>query len=195
MTHPAILEAIRSENNPCFEAESKCETDKSEGFADNTSVATIFNFDSLSALKTILLNFATFSGLKCNMEKTSIMQIGSIVPVPDQVRDLGFSLCEETKILGMTISADPVRWNTNFENILTNIRKKIEFWNRFYLTLPGRICVIKSLLISPLSHLGSFLMPPKPMLNVIQKTLDTFAKGKLNIAISKITVPVESGGG
>ncbi len=167
MPHPAILEAIRSENNPCFEAESKCETDKAEGFADDTSVATIFNFESLNALKTILLNFATFSGLKCNMEKTSIMQIGTIVPVPDQVRDLGFSLCDETKILGMTISADPARWNTNFENILTNIRKKIEFWNRFYLTLPGRICVIKSLLISPLSHLGSFLMPPKPMLNTI----------------------------
>jgi hypothetical protein len=37
-------------------------------------------------------------------------------------------------------------------------------------------------------------MPPKPMLNAIQKTLDTFAKGKLNIAMSKITVPVESGG-
>jgi hypothetical protein len=69
----------------------------------------------------------------------------------------------------MTISAEPARWNTNFENILTNIRKKIEFWNRFYLTLPGRICVIKSLLISRLSHLGSFLMPTKPMLNNIQK--------------------------
>jgi hypothetical protein len=174
--------------------ESKCETDKAEGFADDTSVATIFNFDSLNALKTILLNFATFSGLKCNMEKTSIMQIGTIVQVPDQVRDLGFSLCDETKILGMTISADPARWNTNFENILTNIRKKIEFWYRFYLTIPGRICVIKSLLISPLSHLGSFLMPPKPMLNTIQKTIDTFAKGKINIAVSKITVPVESGG-
>jgi hypothetical protein len=32
MPHPAILEAIRSENNPCFETESKCETDKAEGF-------------------------------------------------------------------------------------------------------------------------------------------------------------------
>ncbi len=194
MPHPAILEAIRSENNPCFATESKCETDKAEGFADNTSVATIFSFDSLNALKIILQNFAAFSGLKCNMEKTSIMQIGSITPVPEQVRDLGFSLCGETKILGMTIFAEPARWNTNFQTILANIRKKIEFWNRFNLTLPGRICVIKSLLISPLSHLESFLMPTKPLLNNIQKTLDTFAKGKLNIVASKITVPVESGG-
>jgi len=194
MPHPAIFDAIRSENNPCFESESKCETDKAEGFADDTSVATIFSFDSLNSLKIILERFATFSGLKCNMEKTSIMQIGNITPVPDQVRDLGFSLCDETKILGMNISAEPDRWNTNFETILTNIRKKIEFWNRFNLTLPGRICVIKSLLISPLSHLGSFLMPTKPMLNTIQKTLDSFAKGKLNVAVSKITVPVEAGG-
>jgi len=97
MPHPVIFEAIRSENNPCFETESKCETDKAEGFADDTSVATIFNFDSLNALKTILLNFATFSGLKCNMEKTTIMQIGNIIPVPDQVRDLGFLSVERQK--------------------------------------------------------------------------------------------------
>ncbi len=134
MPHPAIFDAIRSENNPCFESESKCETDKAEGFADDTSVATIFSFDSLDSLKIILERFATFSGLKCNMEKTSIMQIGNIIPVPDQVRDLVFSLCDETKILGMNISAEPDRWNTNFESILTNIRKKIEFWNRFNLT-------------------------------------------------------------
>ncbi len=186
MPHPSIVEAIDSENNPSLATESKCETDKAEGFAADTSVATIFCFDSLK--------LCDLFRSKVQHGKTSILQIGSIVPVPEQVRDIGFSLCGETKILGMTISADPARWNTNFETILSNIRKKIDFWNRFNLTVPGRICVIKSLLISPLSHLGSFLMPPKPILNNIQKTLDNFAKGKLNISASKITVPVEAGG-
>jgi hypothetical protein len=128
------------------------------------------------------------------MDKTAIMQIGRIIPVPDQVRNLGFALCTETKILGMDISADPALWMRNFDTILSNIRKKITFWERFCLSLPDRICVIKSLLISPLSHLGSFMMPSKPLLNNIQKALDNFAKGKLNISVSKITISVEAGG-
>ncbi len=169
-------------------------TDKAEGFADDTSVATLFEHDSLLALKNVLVNFPSFSGLRCNMEKRAILQIGRIIPVPDQVRDLGFTLCTETKVLGMNISADPALWMGNFDNILSNIRKKITFWDRFSLSLPGRICVIKSLLISPLSHLGSFLMPSKPLLNNIQKALDNFAKGKLNVSVSKITISVEAGG-
>ncbi len=192
--HPSINEAIEFENNPRFGAESNCATDKAEGFADDTSVATLFEHDSLLALKNVLVNFASFSGLRCNMEKTAILQIGRIIPVPDQVRDLGFTLCTETKVLGMNISADPALWMENFDNILSNIRKKITFWDRFSLSLPGRICVIKSLLISPLSHLGSFLMPSKPLLNNIQKALDNFAKGKLNVSVSKITISVEAGG-
>jgi hypothetical protein len=144
VTHPSINEAIEHENNPRFRAESNCVTDKAEGFADDTSVATLFEHDSLLALKNVLVNFASFSGLRCNMEKTAILQIGRIIPVPDQVRDLGFTLCTETKILGMNISADPALWMGNFDTILTNIRKKITFWDRFSLSLPGRICVIKS---------------------------------------------------
>jgi hypothetical protein len=191
---PSIDEAIEQENNPCFSAESNCETNKAEGFADDTSVATLFDHESLLALKNVLVNFASFSGLRCNMEKTAILQIGRIIPVPDQVRDLGFTLCTETRILGMDISADPALWMGNFDTILTNIRKKISFWDRFSLSLPGRICVVKSLLITPLSHLGSFLMPSKPLLHNIQKALDSFTKGKLNIAVSKITISVEAGG-
>jgi hypothetical protein len=37
-------------------------------------------------------------------------------------------------------------------------------------------------------------MPTKPVLNNLQKTLDNFAKGKLNVSLSKITVSVEAGG-
>jgi hypothetical protein len=63
-SHPAVLEAVNNENNPCFLNESRCETDKAEGFADDTSVATLFCSESLTALKSILIEFATFSGLK-----------------------------------------------------------------------------------------------------------------------------------
>jgi hypothetical protein len=69
-SHPSITNAIALENNPRFSSESNCETDKAEGFADDTSVATLFDYDSLAALKLVLVEFATFSGLRCNMDKT-----------------------------------------------------------------------------------------------------------------------------
>jgi hypothetical protein len=192
--HPAIMESIAAENNSCFNSESACETDKAEGFADDTSVATLFCPESLKNLKTILVDFSKFSGLKCNMEKTSIMQIGHVGPVPDTILNLGFSISTVTKILGMNISNDPDDWDSNFTTILINIRKKIEFWKRFNLSLPGRICVIKSLLISPLTHLGCFLTPSKHLLKDFQNALDNFAKGSLNISLSKIPALVENGG-
>jgi hypothetical protein len=49
--HPSIVEAVNAEDNPCFKYESKCETDKAEGFAGDTSVATLFDYGSLAALK------------------------------------------------------------------------------------------------------------------------------------------------
>jgi hypothetical protein len=76
--HPSINESVNSEDNPCFKYESKCETNKTEGFAEDASAATLFDYSSLAALN-IMVNFAVFSGLRCNMEKTSIMQIGSVI--------------------------------------------------------------------------------------------------------------------
>jgi hypothetical protein len=69
--HPAITSSIVEEDNIRFRNESGTETDKAEGFADDTSVATVFDYESLRSLKEILIEFSVFSGLKCNLEKTA----------------------------------------------------------------------------------------------------------------------------
>ncbi len=53
-----------------FRNELNRETDNSDAFADDTSILTLFTFTALLALKTCLEEFGTFSGLKCNIEKT-----------------------------------------------------------------------------------------------------------------------------
>ncbi len=75
----------------------------------------------------------------------------------------------------------------NFEKTISSLKKSIEFWNRFHLTLPGRINVIKSLLMSQVIYLGSFIMPSMEKLKKIQDLLDTFALGKLNFAKNRIS--------
>jgi hypothetical protein len=180
--------------DPRYRNESNFETSKADGFADDNSSGTLCTFESLSSLKKILTEFAVFSGLKCNADKTVLMQIGNKIPVSQEIKDLGFTFDKKIKILGMEIDADLNELDKNFENVSLSIKKSIGFWERLNLSLPGRINVIKSLLFSQIIYLGSFIMPSKERLNEIQRTLDNFAKGSLNVARNKITLPTEHGG-
>ncbi len=46
-----IMTAVSDEEDITFRNESKKETDKAEGFADNTTGLTLFEYESLSAIK------------------------------------------------------------------------------------------------------------------------------------------------
>jgi hypothetical protein len=78
-------------------------TDKANAFADDTTVATIANYESLSTLKNILFDFSVFSGLSCNVEKTTITLVGNIQPVTQEILDLGFKFVENFTLLGANI--------------------------------------------------------------------------------------------
>jgi hypothetical protein len=109
-THPSITDCIETEANPRFSQESNRETDKAEGFADDTSVATIFSYDNLLHLKNLLEEFAGISGLRCNLDKTSVLLIGSSLNIPENISALGFTFSEKIKVLGMDISRNPEEW-------------------------------------------------------------------------------------
>jgi len=178
----------------CFRNESNKETDKTEGFADDTTVLTKFELSSLSKIKLILLNFGSMSGLKCNVEKTALMQVGTIIPITDEITRLGFSLVNSIKILGMEIDFNIENLDQNFQTTHASIKRSIEYWKRYKLTLPGRISVIKSLLISLLNYMGCILTPKRATLNALQKTLDEFALSGLNVAKNRICIPTDAGG-
>ncbi len=60
-------------DDPRFRNESAFETSKADGFADDNTTGTIFEINSLSAIKNILREFSDISGLRCNTEKTALM--------------------------------------------------------------------------------------------------------------------------
>jgi hypothetical protein len=177
-----------------FRNESNRETDNSDAFADDTSILTSFVYATLLALKTCLEEFGAFSGLKCNIEKTVLMQVGNKPNISPEIASLGFSFVDSIKILGMDIDADINRLDNNFEQTAVSIDKSIAYWERYNLTLPGRINVAKSLLVSLLNYLGCFLMPSRNVLKKIQNSIDDFTVGRLNVAKNRITIPLEYGG-
>jgi hypothetical protein len=130
---------------------------------------------SLTELRNNLNEFAVISGLVCNFDKSSVMLTYN--PDPDEieiVNDLGFVLTDSIKLL----SIDIVKTLDNSEAIFTGILEKIirsaNFWERFKLSLPGRISVAKTFLISQLNYVGCFLEPPEGLLDRIQVIIDNF---------------------
>ncbi len=147
--------------NKKFINECSGETKKADSFADDNSTGTLLELNSLMALKNILEEFGSFSGLKCNTDKTVLMPVGRPGPIPDEIRDLGFKISNTIHILEMEIDADLSNLDNNFDNTLESVRRSIGFWERYNLSLPGRINVIKSLLFPLILYLGSIIMPCK----------------------------------
>jgi hypothetical protein len=68
--------------------------------------------------------------------------------VPDFVTEAGFAITNELKILGFNITKNFDDISNNLTLAIEKIRALIRYWDRFHLSLPGRINVAKSLMLS-----------------------------------------------
>ena len=82
--NPALPAPARPEWGP-FDLESNRETDKVESFADDKTATFKATRAGLLAICDILENFALFSGLRCNLEKSAIMYVGDQGPPPHNI--------------------------------------------------------------------------------------------------------------
>jgi hypothetical protein len=128
--------------NVHFSQESHRETDKADGFADDNSTATEANIGSLQALKDICSEFSSFSGLQSNAEKTTLLKIGTVANLTEEILQLGFNVVDKVKLLGMDIDRTLSSLNNFFDDVAVKITQMIEHWERFYLSLPGRISIV-----------------------------------------------------
>jgi hypothetical protein len=82
----------------------------------------------------------------------------------------------------------------NFDKALEKIKNIRTFWERFKLSLPGRINVAKTLMLPQISYVGAILTPSIEQTNQLQKEMDSFVSGGLKISKNLISVPVKKGG-
>jgi exonuclease III len=167
---------------------------KVEGFADDTSVLSLAEKVALDAIKENLLNFEKFSGLRVNFDKCVILVMGCDNVIPEFITSSGFNVSAKVTILGMEIFADTSLLTKNFDKVLTQLINIRNFWTRFNLSLPGRICVAKTLMLSRLGYLGCILDPDQEQLDEIEKLIYSFVKGRLAVAGKKITADPALGG-
>ena len=182
---------IDSSDNLKFRCESLRQTENTEGFADDTSFVGELTSDNVKYISTILDEFAHFSGLRCNFDKTLLIPVGAEPAIFDHGR---FTVATEFTLLGMKIDSKLEKILNNFDNAIEKMLKIAQFWVRLHLSLPGRIAIAKTFLLSQINHIGCILMPSKTQLNRMQEIVDGFCLGNIKFAKEKLYLPPKKGG-
>jgi hypothetical protein len=178
-----------------FRFESNRETATNESLADDNTVLTLLQPESLGTIKKILEDFGEISGLCCNYDKTVILPV--FAPTEEErafIKDLDFRIVDKLKLLGMEITNNFNDIRNNFVVIREKILKLVRFWERFKLSLPGRISIAKTFLVSQLNYLSGVFTPPDDVINEIQLIIDNFIRKNINIARDRVTRSVDNGG-
>ena len=123
------------------------------------------------------------------------MHIGDLSgDIDDDIKGLGFWIVDSFKLLGFYISNTGVHNRKNFDPIKQKISSIIRFWDRFYLSLQGKITVYKTLLMPQLNYIGTILTPDRDTLVEIEQMMERFVTSGFQIAKSRLYVPANLGG-
>ena len=167
-------------------------------YADDTGIILDGNEKSLKKVLDLLDQFAKYSGLKPNIDKTKAIWIGSMKNSARRLcsdKNLDWSF-EPFKFLGVTFSLniDEIP-RLNYDSKLLEVKKLIKHWEKRNISVLGKITVVKSILLSKFTHL--FISLPKPsndFMNILEKILFinlsgmVVQTGLLANSLSRITV-------
>ena len=156
-----------------------------------------------SLLDTLVLldNFYKISGLKVNIDKTNAIWIGSKKGSAETMCNnyhINWIGNDSFNYLGVILCTDlDVVVNINYSTTMQAITKLIHHWSKRYLTVLGRIVVVKSLLLPKLNHL--VLSLPSPDAKVINDINTQFYHfiwgGKVDrLSRNQMTQPYDRGG-
>ncbi len=182
---------------PCgiYKEEGFGQSEKNESFVDDSSNLTVLTYESMSELKTVLDNFRKLSGLSCNLEKSFVMRIGNIEgDIPDNIASLGFTFTNKIELLGFTLNNYGNVETANFEKIITKINNLIRFWERFNLSLTGKLSVYKSLILPQLNYTAAIMTPDEQQVTQIERAMEVFVTKGFSIARERLYLPVKEGG-
>jgi hypothetical protein len=160
--------------------------------ADNATIFTKLERESLARICDILTDFHLLSGLTCNMEKTTLIQFGVDAPIPpDDIVELGFEIQNEIKLLELKRKSNCSNYVISKKELEDSVDSQIRFWRRFNFLLTGRISVSKTFMYSQLNYIGCFLPIKMDRLNSIENKIEAFVKGPLNISKERMTLSRE----
>jgi len=192
-TFPRIEAAV--EAGLTVEDELKHHNRRIPAFADDANGGFDRSARNLAYIKSILNDFGLMCGLETNVEKTTLMPVGCLdEPVGQDVIDLGFEIVTEIKCLGLKIDNRASNLSRHFDGTIQKVRQLIGLWERYNLSLMGRIGIAKTMLISQIGYIGCIITPTAEQLNVLQNLIDGYVTKGIVIAKDRLYKPQTDGG-
>jgi len=178
-----------------YNSELKHHNRRIPAFADDANGGFDRSAENLSTVKAILTEFAQMCGLETNVDKTTLMPIGCLgEPVGRDVVELGFEIVDEIKCLGLVINNRASNLSAHFDGIIRKIRQLVGSWERYNLSLMGRICVAKTMLISQIGYIGCIVTPTLDQLRTMQSLIDGYVTRGIVIANDRLYRRPNEGG-
>ena len=141
------------------------EESKVSQYADDTTLLVREDIQTVTNIIRVLNWFRDVSGLDINKEKTKVVKLGALRDsnIPWQGK-FGFNWAEKLEILGIHYDMNKLNEITvlNIQRKLGEIQQLIRIWSTRNLTLYGKVTIIKSLLISKITHMLLSLPSPSP---------------------------------
>ena len=119
--------------------------------------------------------FKEWPGLKMNLGKTYLTIFEKQYKKPKFVDELEIKGCVEFKLLGIYFDATLSKMHLNYDKAIDSIRKELSSWKYRYLTIFGKITVIKTLCLPKLNHIVSVVPNPSLVhLKLLESELKMF---------------------
>ena len=137
--------------------------------------------------------FKKLSGLEINTSKTKVFlvgggEMGHNERIETYCKDKGLEVDGEAKLLGYTLSSEnkEITVQKNWSEIIEKMNSQVRIWGLYNLTLPGRINIAKCMILSQIVFFGSVFIPKDDVASLLQKILNDFVKGGMNLRNNEI---------
>jgi hypothetical protein len=129
-------------------------------FADDTLIFCEANPDSLTYLRVMLTCFEATSGLRVNLGKFELVQVGEVPHLEELADILGCKTATlPMKYLGLPLGAH-FKVQSICDPVVEKLERRLARWKRLYLSKGGRFTLIKSTLSNlPTYYLSLFPIP------------------------------------
>ena len=164
-------------------------------YADDLNAILRATIENIKRLKEILDRFYKTSALRCNLEKTSVCPINTSVEFEQQIAEEGLTVEKKFVLLGVKYDHEGKNIDSeNQQKIIDKITGLSNFWGKFYLTIPGKISVVKTFMYSQIGYFAPFLIFNNEFCTTIELIIENFINKDQNVGNKKCFVAPNLGG-
>jgi hypothetical protein len=83
---------------------------------------------------------------------------------------------------------------SHFDGTIRKVRQLVGSWERYNLSLPGKIGIAKTMLISQIGYIGCIITPTEAQLNTLQELIDGYVTRGIVLAKDRLYTKAREGG-